>query len=117
MDRIIKKRANYQRRKQRVRARVTGTASRPRLAVYRSVKRIYCQLIDDVAGVTVAATSDVALKATGTKSQRAKAVGKKIAELAQAKGVKQIVFDRAGRLYHGRVKAIADGAREAGLEF
>ncbi len=106
---------NLQRRK-RVRAKVSGTAERPRLSVNRSLKHIACQLIDDVSGVTIVAASDRKVK-TGTKTERAKAIGLEIAELAKEKGITKAVFDRAGRRYHGRVKAVAEGAREGGLEF
>lgn len=106
---------NLQRRK-RVRAKVSGTADRPRLSVNRSLKHIACQLIDDVAHVTIAAASDRKVK-TGTKTERAKAIGTEIAQLAKGKGITKVVFDRAGRRYHGRVKAVAEGAREGGLEF
>jgi large subunit ribosomal protein L18 len=105
----------------RIRGRVTGTPERPRLAVFRSVKHIYAQVIDDAKGHTVAAASTAEKKttrsATGGNVAGAKSVGKLIAERAQDKGIKAVVFDRGGYLYHGRVKALADAAREAGLEF
>lgn len=104
----------------RVRRYVSGTAERPRLAVYRSNKHMYAQLIDDVAGCTLAAAStlDAPLKgaATGNK-EAAKKAGQLLAERAVAKGLKQVVFDRGGLIYHGRVAALAEGAREGGLEF
>ncbi len=102
----------------RVRKKVNGTAERPRLCVYRSNKSIYCQLVDDVAARTLvaASTHDDGTNA-GTKIEQAGAVGKIIAEKAKAAGIENIVFDRAGYLYHGRVKALADGAREGGLKF
>lgn len=112
---LNKQQRSWQRRK-RVRAKISGTATRPRLSVNRSLKHISCQLIDDVAHKTIAAATDRTIK-SGTKLERAKAVGVTIAELAKTKGIKKIVFDRAGRRYHGRVKALAEGARETGLEF
>ena len=92
-----------------------GTQDRPRLAVYRSNRHIYAQLVDDLAARTLAAASDVGA-ADGDKTARAKEVGKAIAERARAAGVERAVFDRGGRLYHGRVRAVAEGAREAGLQ-
>ncbi|MBS1813768.1 MAG: 50S ribosomal protein L18 [Acidobacteria bacterium] len=105
----------------RVRAKVSGTAERPRLNVYRSLNHIYTQVIDDANGVTLASASTIvkkgADKTSGGNISAAQAVGKAIAEKAQAAGVKKVVFDRGGYLYHGRIKALADAAREAGLEF
>ena len=104
----------------RIRAKVKGTAERPRLAVFRSVKHIYAQVIDDVAGHTVVAASSsekVAGKGSGGNMSGAKAIGKLVAERAKDKGIKSVVFDRGGYHYHGRVKALAEAAREAGLEF
>jgi large subunit ribosomal protein L18 len=111
-----------QRRHLRVRARVTGTAERPRLAVFRSSAHIYAQLIDDSRNHTLAAASDLEAdfkSATQgkTKTERAKEVGKVIAERAKVLGVNEVVFDRGGFRYHGRVAAVAEGAREAGLQF
>ena len=107
------------RRHLRVRQRVTGSAERPRLVVFRSLKHIYAQLVDDDRGVTLAGASDasegIAVDGTG-KVARSKAVGKLLAEKAKAAGVTRVVFDRAGYRYHGRVQAVADGAREGGLE-
>jgi large subunit ribosomal protein L18 len=104
----------------RIRRKVKGTPERPRLAVFRSVKHIYAQVIDDVAGHTVVAASS-SEKATGKGSggnmSGAKAIGKLVAERAKDKGIKAVVFDRGGYHYHGRVKALAEAAREAGLEF
>jgi len=100
----------------RIRKRLKGTAARPRLAVYRSNKDIYCQLIDDVNGVTIAATSSKEIKG-GNKSEQASSVGKQIADIAKKSNIETVVFDRGGYLYHGRVKALADGARENGLKF
>jgi large subunit ribosomal protein L18 len=105
------------RRHRRVRVRLTGTPERPRLAVYRSLSHIYAQLIDDASGRTLAAASTLQLKQAKHDLDAAAGVGKVIAEKAQAAGIKSIVFDRGGFLYHGRVKALADAARTAGLEF
>ncbi len=102
----------------RIREKVTGTAERPRLNVYRSLNHIYAQLIDDMEGQTIvsASTRQAKIK-TGGNLAAAKEVGKAIAEKAKAKGVDKVVFDRGGYLYHGRIKALADAAREAGLKF
>ena len=104
--------------KRRIRKIISGTASKPRLSVFRSNKEIYAQLVDDVSGVTLASASsrNKEIKA-GTKSEVATAVGKTIAELAIKAGVETVAFDRNGYLYHGRVKVLADAAREAGLKF
>tara|TARA_B100000900_G_scaffold107957_1_gene89881 strand:- start:493 stop:834 length:342 start_codon:yes stop_codon:yes gene_type:complete len=101
--------------RRRVRATVSGTSEMPRLAVFRSNKEIYAQLINDIDGKTIAAASSMDVK--GTKIEQAGAVGKAIAEKSIAIGVSKVVFDRGGYLYHGRVKALADGARESGLKF
>jgi large subunit ribosomal protein L18 len=102
----------------RIRRRVRGTGERPRLAVFRSVKHIYAQVIDDGVGHTlVSASSNEKDAANGGNLAGAKSVGKLVAERAKDKGIKAVVFDRGGYLYHGRVKALADAAREAGLEF
>ena len=102
----------------RIRSKVSGTAERPRLSVHRSVAHIYAQVIDDAKGVTVASASSLALKLkTGGNVEAAKEIGKIVAERAVAAGVKTVVFDRGGYLYHGRIKALAEAAREAGLEF
>ena len=102
-------------RHRRVRARVRGTAARPRLAVYRSNTRTYLQLVDDAKGATLLAVNDAEL--TGkTKRERALAAGKKVAELASKQGIKAIVFDRGGFRYHGRIAAVAEGARAGGLK-
>jgi large subunit ribosomal protein L18 len=105
----------------RIRSKMSGTAERPRLNVYRSLNHIYTQLIDDAAGVTLVSASTVAKKGeqkkVGGNVEAARTVGKLIAERAQEKGIKKVVFDRGGYLYHGRIKALADAAREAGLEF
>lgn len=111
------------RRHVRVRAKVSGTPQRPRLNVFRSSAHIYAQVIDDLAGHTIVAASDLEkellekLGEDATKTVRAKAVGELVAERAKAAGVTAVVFDRGGFLYHGRVRAVADGAREGGLEF
>ena len=100
----------------RIRRKLAGTAERPRLNVYRSLNHIYAQVIDDQAGVTIVSASTIKAK-TGGNVAAAKEIGKTIAELAKEKGVTKVVFDRGGYLYHGRIKALADAAREAGLEF
>ena len=106
---------------QRLRQRLAGTPQRPRLNVYRSLNHIYAQLIDDSTGATLVsastATGKKGAKRTGGNVASAKEIGKLIAERAKEKGVKKVVFDRGGYLYHGRIKALADAAREAGLEF
>ncbi len=108
------------RRHLRVRKKVNGSAARPRLVVFRSLKHIYAQLVDDDKRATLMGVSD---GTEGVKAEkkgkvgRAHAVGKHLAQLAREKGIKQVVFDRAGYMYHGRIKAVADGAREGGLEF
>ena len=112
--------AARQKRHERIRLTVAGDPTRPRLAVYRSLNHIYAQVIDDTAGVTLASASTLEpdLRATaGTKTERARAVGSLLAQRARAAGVGQVVFDRAGFRYHGRVKSLADAAREAGLDF
>ncbi|MEK6611309.1 MAG: 50S ribosomal protein L18 [Gemmatimonadota bacterium] len=103
------------RRHLRVRKKVTGTAERPRLVVFRSLKHIYAQLVDDVAKRTLMTVTDNGV--TGKKAEKSAEVGKKIGAQAKAAGISMVVFDRAGYQYTGRVKAVADGAREAGLEF
>ncbi len=106
---------------QRLRQRMQGSSERPRLNVYRSLNHIYAQVIDDASGKTLAAASTMrgkkGDKRTGGNVASAKEVGKAIAQRAQEKGIKKVVFDRGGYLYHGRIKALADAAREAGLEF
>ena len=105
-------------RHKRVRGKISGTAARPRLNVFRSNANIYAQLIDDVAGVTLASASTLDKEVSkGTKTEQAVVVGKLVAERAVAKGISEVVFDRGGYLYHGRVKALADSARENGLKF
>ena len=118
---VSRKDANKARlkRHKRVRAKISGTAARPRLAVYRSNANISAQIIDDVAGVTLvsASTYDKAFEGNGGNKEAARAVGKAIAVKAAAKGITEVVFDRGGYLYHGRVSELAEGAREGGLKF
>lgn len=106
-------------RHQRVRKNISGTAERPRLNVFRSLNNIYAQIIDDVKGITLVSASslDKEFESYGGNVEAAKAVGKAVAEKAVAAGIKSVVFDRGGYLYHGRVAALAEGAREGGLEF
>jgi large subunit ribosomal protein L18 len=117
MDASRAKRLNRLRRHARVRKRVSGTAERPRLAVFRSSRHIYAQLIDDVAGRTLAAAGSVNDAGDGDKTAAARRVGASLAERAKAAGISRVVFDRGGYAYHGRVKALADAAREGGLDF
>ena len=112
---MIDKRVARLRRHRRVRKRIGGTPERPRLAVFRSNRHIYAQLVDDASARTLAAASDAEAEADGDKTARAKAAGKLLAERAKQAGIETAVFDRGGRLYHGRVAALADGAREGGL--
>lgn len=105
-----------ERRHLRVRKHLAGTPERPRLVVFRSLKHIYAQLVDDTTGRTLITASDQGVPA-GKKAERSVHVGKAIAEKAKAAGISRVVFDRAGYKYHGRVKAVAEGAREGGLEF
>jgi large subunit ribosomal protein L18 len=111
-----KRNAIRQRIHSRIREKMAGTAERPRLNVYRSLNHIYAQVVDDQNGQTLVSASSIQLKSGGNVAA-AKEIGKAVAEKAVAKGIKQVVFDRGGYLYHGRVKALADAAREAGLEF
>jgi large subunit ribosomal protein L18 len=104
----------------RIRKRLSGSGERPRMSVFRSNKQIYVQLVDDVTGVTLAAASSTEkniLSQKVNKTEQAKLVGKRIAEKAKEKGIENVVFDRSGYLYHGRVKSLADAARESGLKF
>ncbi|MCD8349278.1 MAG: 50S ribosomal protein L18 [Planctomycetaceae bacterium] len=119
MERILKKRYDLRRRHNRLRRKVTGTAERPRMAVYRSLKNISVQFIDDVAGRTLAALSTESKDFSGYGGNVAAAekLGAMAAEKAKAAGVESVVFDKGGRKYHGRVKALADAARKAGLKF
>jgi len=122
MDKLKAKQAKLERRQRRVRGKVSGTATRPRLRVTRTNTHIYAQVIDDVAGRTMVAAASVepglgADLKNGANIEAAKAVGEAIGQRAVEAGIKEVVFDRGGRIYHGRVKALADGARSAGLEF
>lgn len=108
---------NRTRVKYRIRKKVSGLPTKPRLSVFRSNKEIYCQLIDDLNGVTIASATSKGLNIEGNKVTVAAEVGKQIASKAKAAGIGEIVFDRSGYLYHGRVKSLADGAREGGLTF
>ncbi len=114
-------RAARLKRHRRLRAKVEGSPSRPRLAVFRSLKHIYAQVIDDTTGQTLVATSDIEAAfregAKGNKTERAKAVGEAVAKRAVDRGITKVVFDRGGFLYHGRIKALAEAARGAGLDF
>jgi len=112
--------AARQKRHSRLRLRVAGSAERPRLAVFRSINQIYAQVIDDSTGHTIASASSIEASlrgGSGTKTERAKQVGSLIGDRAKAAGVERVVFDRAGFKYHGRIRALAEGARESGLEF
>lgn len=118
----VKSRALRERRHRRVRTRVVGTPERPRLNIFRSTRHMFAQLIDDSKGHTLVAASTLDAEVRShakewNKRDEAKAVGKLIAQRALAKGLKKVVFDRGGNLYHGRVQALAEGSREAGLEF
>ena len=115
----VNKNAKRQKRHVRVRAKISGTPERPRLNVFRSNANIYAQIIDDVAGVTLvsASTLDKAVEAGESNKEAARKVGELLAERAKDKGITDVVFDRGGYLYHGRVQELAEGAREGGLEF
>jgi large subunit ribosomal protein L18 len=117
----LSKKESRLRKRLRIRQKISGTNDRPRMSVFKSNKQIYVQLIDDVAGVTVAAASsrnkEIAEKTGLKKTEQAKLVGKLIAEISVSKGISNVVFDRGGYLYHGRVKQLAEGAREGGLKF
>ena len=120
MYKPIDTRVARQRRHRRIRVALTGTAQRPRLSVFRSLQHIYAQVIDDATGATLVAASTnepSTREGSGNKTDRARAVGQALAQRAKDKGIGAVVFDRGGYLYHGRVKALADGAREGGLEF
>ena len=112
-------RAQRVKRHKRIRGKISGTADRPRLSVFRSENHIYAQIIDDVAGNTLVSASSVekGFEGSGSNKDGAKAVGKTVAERALAKGIEQVVFDRGGYIYHGRVQSLAEGAREGGLKF
>ncbi len=111
------KKVLLERRKRSVRKKISGTPECPRLRVTRSLKHIYAQVIDDTTGKTLASASSVALKIAGGNIEAAKEVGKAVAESAKSKSIEAVCFDRGGNLFHGRVKALADAAREAGLQF
>jgi large subunit ribosomal protein L18 len=119
MDRARQRVEARDRIRERIRRKVTGTTERPRLAVYRSLKSIYAQVIDDSTGQTIASASSLDRDSSvkGANSAAAKAVGALIAKKAKDKGITRVVFDRGGYLYHGNIKALADAARENGLEF
>lgn len=124
MKHLIKKKMMRDRRRRRIRGRLSGTGARPRLAVHRTLQQIYVQVIDDVRGVTLCAASSLDLAKAGSLGDAnggaisgAKAVGAEIAKRAKAAGIEAVAFDRAGYRYHGRIKALADAAREAGLKF
>ncbi len=120
MTTVATRSAARQKRHERIRLHLEGSADRPRLAVFRSLNHIYAQVIDDATGKTLAAASTIEKElrgSTATKVEEAKIVGRLVAERAKAAGVERVVFDRAGFRYHGRVKSLADAAREAGLEF
>jgi large subunit ribosomal protein L18 len=122
MDKQKKKHIGQLRRRRHVRSKIVGTPERPRLTVFRSSKHIYAQLVDDLTGVTIAAASSLGKEAKaglpyGGNIKAAQSVGKKIAESAKAKGIGKAAFDRGHYRYHGRIKALADAAREGGLQF
>ena len=120
MTKAASRGAARQKRHERIRLRMEGTSARPRLAVFRSLNHIYAQVIDDTTGRTLAAASSLEKElktANQKKTDEAKVVGRLIAERARSAGIEQVVFDRAGFRYHGRIKSLADAAREAGLEF
>jgi large subunit ribosomal protein L18 len=116
-DKVQQRERTRSRRHRRVRKRVNGTAERPRLVVHRSLKNIQAQIVDDAERRTLCGVSSLALELDGVKMEQARQTGRRIAEIAKEKGIRRVVFDRGGYLYHGRVKALAEGAREAGLEF
>ncbi len=120
-DKNIVKHAKRLKIRRRIRRKVLGTAERPRLTIYRSLNQIYAQLVDDVKGATLAQSSSLAEAIRGKKESGktsiSKLVGVELAKLAKSKGIQKVVFDRNGLKYHGRIKAVADGAREGGLEF
>jgi large subunit ribosomal protein L18 len=120
MDRMKLKQTRRSRRRTGIRKRVVGTPARPRMSVYKSLRHIYVQVVDDLAGTTIVSASTMEDEVPGASTggvAGAKLVGKKLAEKAKAKGVSAVVFDRGGFRYHGRIKALADAAREAGLQF
>lgn len=115
---LAAKEASRLKKKVRIRRRISGSTERPRLCVFRSARHIYAQLIDDTKGITIGSTSTLQLEGMKNANKNsAKSVGAEIAKLAKSKNINSVVFDRNGYLYHGRIQALADGAREAGLEF
>lgn len=114
---MLQKTLKRLRRHAKIRTQISGTASRPRLAIFRSNSNIYAQLIDDTTGKTLGAVSDLKMKKEGTKVEMSKKVGAEIAKVASGLKIEEVVFDRGGFSYHGRVKALADAAREGGLKF
>lgn len=121
MGKVNPKESARLKRVKRIRKNISGTPERPRLRVFKSARHIYCQIIDDTLGSTLVASSTVdkvmAEAAGKGKTEKARQVGLRIAELAKTKGIEKVVFDRGGYIYHGRVKALSDGAREGGLDF
>jgi large subunit ribosomal protein L18 len=118
MSKMSKKKEETRlRRHLKIRKRLSGTAERPRLVVFRSLAQIYAQVINDDTSKVLASASDMKMKGKATKTERAKQVGIEVAKIAQEKKIDKVVFDRNGYKYHGRVKALADGAREGGLQF
>jgi large subunit ribosomal protein L18 len=114
---VMTKREARRRRHRRVRSKIAGTAERPRLAVFRSNRGIFAQLVDDASGRTLAAAGWTSVASSGSKTEQANAVGKALGQAAKKAGIEHCVFDRGGYLYHGRVQALAEGAREEGLKF
>lgn len=120
---VLQKKIARERRKKHIKKRAVGTRQRPRLVVFRSLNQIYAQLIDDVSGKTLVSASSnsqgisAEIAVAKTKTEKSKAVGKFLAESAKKKKISRVIFDRSGYLYHGRIKALAEGAREGGLEF
>ena len=114
---VMTKRRARMRRQRRIRGKIAGTAERPRLAVFRSNRGIFAQLIDDASGRTLASATWTAVAASGSKTEQASAVGKALGQAAKKAGIESCVFDRGGYLYHGRVQALAEAAREEGLVF
>lgn len=117
IDRAKERERVRRKRHRRVRGRVYGTGERPRLVVHRSLKHIEAQIVDDLAGQTLTGVNSRSLEIEGPKVDQARETGRRIAELAKERGIEKVVFDRGGYLYHGRVRALAEGAREGGLEF
>ena len=116
---MARKTTPREKRKARIRRKLSGTADRPRLTVYKSLKHMYAQLVDDTTGKTLLSvgTTSKALKTSGKHVSAAEQVGQLVSERLKAKGIEKVVFDRSGYVYHGRIKAVADGARKGGLQF